>query len=308
VTSQNEQNEEKRQVSLEVKSAALRSYNSALLVWRYVLGSLALDLMIFSFGISSFLFADLSQEQATTNFKIMLLLALLGILAISKDRLIDALGTFRKARFKTAGFLQRYSVPVMILIALIILTDSLFRIDAFNLVSILVSLIIAVGAAVSIYHSFKESNASSLELSKNRLLLMQQINQQIYLLHIIPMFLTRGISLLAALTFIPGDGQAHMFALGFTASLVLLLALMPQQEQFVTTCRSCTSWISRALKEFDSCPLCAYADFKEKKEEPEIEVTEKPQPARLEALKDIKDKIRKRFSKQSENKVKKPTF
>jgi len=301
VTSRNDekQNDDKRQISLDIKKAGLNSYQSALLIWRYVFVSLPLDILIALYALSSLLMPGFTGEYTENLSRIILLLALIGILAIGKERLIDTMGSLRRARMKTAGVLQRYSLPVIILLALVILAESLFRIDTLNLVSIVVSIAIAIGAAISVYHTFQESSASNTELANDRLLFMERINKQILLLHVIPIFSTRAISLIAALIYLPTEGQGHMFILAFLASAALLLALMPQQEQFISTCKTCTFWIPRALREFDNCPLCASSEF-QKPEEAQPEFT--PEQSLKERLQAMKDHLQQSLSSKTKKK------
>ncbi len=230
-------------------------------IWDYILLSLPLDLLLL-------LLPHLRLEIYETplsdirHFGLLLgSLLFVGsiLLWVLRDAILDLL-------FALTHIQQRLAVttlwPVLALIGIVAVTTLLELASHFseiNLTSVVVTILVLFGTVSSILKAARERRSQATELSRDRTGKIEQANQIMGTLSLLPMGFTRLASLILVLTLVTTNSSFFEVLFAAGSAGILLLAFKPTFEQFTFACARCGILTSRALKAGSFCPMCLMA-------------------------------------------------
>lgn len=217
-------------------------------IWWYVLISLPIDLLIIGetphISFAEEIFGILVFASFVSLWRRKLFIA--G-LAATKWR--------RRLFSKTGKWTPLFLLGVM---SIFLLAESLTKGDSEAFIGTIVSLIIGVGGLLPAYKSIKEKLLTDTQRNKNRLVALKFLEDQalgLCIASFIPARLisTIGIFAVADYPYIPT-----------LLSLILLILLRPQREDFEIYCPRCFSRTSIAFSGVPYCHACSRKAFREK--------------------------------------------
>ena len=158
-------------------------------------------------------------------------------------------------------WIKPYVAIGAVLIAGLSVFEVLFRAHKAGAQAIVVALIVALPTIIAVRRMIRETNARNKSFEQDRVLWVNQINIQNFIIAVLPMAAARAVSILGVLRCLSSDNPWLWYALPLSFSLVLLIASYPAREHFVVTCSNCGQWTTRALKGLGFCPSCAVEKF-----------------------------------------------
>lgn len=242
-------------------------FGLARVVFFLCLASLPFDLLIASFEL------EMTEQARRRSELVSGILALAAVASIRKEPLLDLFLSALDARDRMLARLGNRTAWVFLgMVALIALVEAFARASQ-NAAGLVVGLLFAAGAIASAWKALKEKSALERSVRSDPILWLDNANIAIAAISILPLIVTRAISLIAAF-----DAGYRNVLPYWLVSVLLLLALAPQHEDFLVTCRRCAGWTSRALKNRGYCQFCARELFQPITPEPEMEAVGGPAP------------------------------
>lgn len=181
-----------------------------------------------------------------------------------REQLIDGFERLRSYQHRISSSGLKHSKFAIAALILLIILETSIRLGKFGLIALMAGAFVAYRAYQSLRETFSAQRARLEQIERDRTLLLDTMNRQIFLFSVIPVGCARMASLLAALTAFATTHDLLWWAPFGAASLVLMLSHYPQQEHFLIQCKRCSRWTSRALKSYGYCPVCSREEFQVK--------------------------------------------
>lgn len=211
----------------------------------------------------------ISSVDLTDGFALLGILAIAGLFRDSTLRILEKLWS---TRGKLADFRHRHGKTLIIVFTLLAAFEAILHFGQFGWIVIAAVAFVSYRAFGELSRLLRESRSREEQIDRDRLLLLEQRNLQVFYLVITPILAARlyvGIAAVAAsqqpLTADRWLEYLTVFAIG----LVSLLALRPELETFVTRCPRCARPGSRVLASLGGCPACARESFQVHREKPQ---------------------------------------
>lgn len=239
------------------KRGALEYFEQAQLFWKVALASLPLDALLATLRLDLHLPAKTLANLQFASYG-LLVAASLFLFRESVTTAIEKLHDFRRFVLNLKLYQSRL---ILLGIGLVIAVELAYRFGNFGWVAFAAAALIALRAARSVSKTFKKQHERYRALEQDKTLLLDALNAQLFVLSIFPIVTARLAALVSAIVALAtSQSLGDWLPVGMT-SLVLLLAVMPQEEDFIARCPRCSRWTSRALKQRGYCPVCAREQF-----------------------------------------------
>lgn len=230
-------------------------FHKAKSTWYLFFLSLPIDIIIFNLGIGA---SWLPKSQQTLSLIILVLLGI-SVLALLRNYILMGFSLakhFRNRLIVRSGKLAFWVIAVIVVGFLF--TEAYLRQSKGTWLSVLFSVLAAVGAAIPAMHAIKERLLIEKRKDRNRLLWFEESDRQRYASVMIPVFIARALSLLAAIYYYTLED----YLLYFVLALCMLLLFEPKESDFFVLCKRCLSKTSRSLAGLRYCPKCARVKFR----------------------------------------------
>ena len=244
-----------------VRYTSIFFHRRALQLWQICVVSLPLDLLLLLVHVR---ISPRLLELFT------MLLALLTCGFIAREQVLDAADAVRTTIEYTRRSLKKYSWLGALFFFALAMAEMALKMGAQGvrslglipiLIAAIVLIIVATGAVRAIRKQMREQMQRLARLNSDRIYWVEQVNTQIFILSIIPIVGARVTAFLSILTLRGQPAPAWHPISYLILALLCLLAAYPYREHFVTQCRRCGFWTSRALKGLRFCPQCDMRAF-----------------------------------------------
>lgn len=244
--------------------SAIELYDNTKLIWKLLLVSLPIDLLVVSLELR------IALSPSLLSFLELASLAGLSIAALFllRDSMIDGLDKLEAFQHRAMKFSIAHSKAIFFVIAAVTTVEIIFHVGGFGIIAIIPASILALRASRAIKKSLGEHHERFLAFERDQVLLLNSLNKRLFTLSITPLVFARVASLCAAVAVLATSHSIGAWLPYGGAALVLLCTFFPQEEDFVIRCRKCSRWTSRALKSKGYCPVCSREEF-QLKEMPE---------------------------------------
>jgi hypothetical protein len=244
---------------LPVRSTGLKvleNFERSQFLWTLALASLPVDCLIVLSGLQIAL-----PPQTQMNLQI----AALALLVISaafllREPLITALDKLQSFQYSITKLSIKHSKIIFLVIAAATAFEIILRFGRFGVLALAAAAFVSFKAVRAIRANFKDQKQKFEAFERDKLLLVEKMDRQLFLISLLPIFTARLASLAAALVALPSHDIYVWLPFG-AVSLVLLFTFMPQREDFIVRCSRCSRWTSRSLQGKGQCPICAREEF-----------------------------------------------
>jgi hypothetical protein len=173
------------------------------------------------------------------------------------------LRTLHAGRFHYEKLLKQTQAYAGWGIALILLVSGfeLFtNMGQFGIYVLLGALIVGIRSFYVARRSLNEQQQKRAAIQRDKTLLIDVLNQELFLTNIIPILAARisglGFSLMAMHNNVPTSSLFEV-----ATSTLLFFVLSPKPDDFVAHCQRCARWTSKRLALYGYCPHCGREQF-----------------------------------------------
>lgn len=237
--------------------SVLYHFHRALSIWQWLLLSFVIDVCL----LSSVIPFPLSERSIERLHYTGLALLIIGALGLIREPVLDRLDWVRTRYDRLTAKTQKYSWIGALVAVAAALFEIVIRFGSIGVIVVLACLLVGLRSFFIAKKTLNEHMRQRQAKLNDRVLLLDDLNQQLFLTSIVPFISVRAGSLFLSLQ---AQAQGLSFLDGIVycgAALLLFLALMPQREDFVCACPRCARWTSRALKHLGYCPVCTRQEF-----------------------------------------------
>jgi uncharacterized membrane protein YuzA (DUF378 family) len=219
------------------------------LTWEWLLASAPLDLAVMYLREPP---APNALEGQQDLLVVLLLVAGAGLLREQFFSLVAGLRGFQKK------MTSRHVIWLLVGLAVLGLVEIASRLLTSRLSSSLLAILgFAAVAAVSALRNAREMKKHGEKFLKDRFAQVEQANQLHLGLVVGPLVAARAV---AVVTSLYAEDSISLIA-GTLGSIALLLALYPQEADFMAPCPRCSRMTSRVVKADGCCPQCSPEKF-----------------------------------------------
>ncbi|MBX7144506.1 MAG: hypothetical protein K1X79_08665 [Oligoflexia bacterium] len=226
-------------------------------IWHWLLVSFAIDLVLLCSQIA-IPFTEHALERLHYSGLALLIIGSLGLL---REPIIDRLDWVRTRYDDITSKTQRYSWIGALIAVAAALFEIVLRFGSVGILVIVACLLVGIRSFYSAQKTLREHMALRQQRRNDRVLLLDDLNRQLFLASIVPMACVRASSLLLILQTQAVADSTDQGLIYIGAAILVFLALLPQREHFVCSCPRCARWTSRALKHLGYCPVCTREKF-----------------------------------------------
>ncbi len=239
---------------------------------RSLIASLPFDIILASLVVPASFPPHLIEFMRTASLGLLVIAAMF----IFRERILDGTDKLRKLQHYLSSLGTKHSKAVIGIIIAITLAELAVRLGNIGVFAVLAGLVVAYRAYKALDRTLAEQQLKLEALERDRTLLLDNLNRQIFLFSLMPLGCARTASLLAALVVLSTTHNTLDWLPYGASALVLLVALFPEQEDFLIRCKRCSRWTSRALKTYGFCPICSREEFQIKASPKEDTLPKKP--------------------------------
>lgn len=257
----------------QVSRPSILYFNRAERWWHIAAVSLPID-ALFLLLITPGAFPPLSTDFFEQCAIVLGAVALAGLF---RDTMLRVLETVWGGRGKLSEFRRRYGRTLIIGFTILAAAEAFIHFGQFGWLVLAAVGVVSMRAFHELSKLLQEARAREDLLDRDKLILLEQRNFQVFCVVITPILAARlygFIGAIAATQQTLPETRWTAYLTAFVLGLAGLLALRPEREDFVTRCPRCSRPGSRVLRSFGGCPDCTREQF---------QITEvKPQPIRAE--------------------------
>lgn len=253
-TEENEQARKNR--LLAVRTEPERYWTRASNIWAALLITIPIDgfLALVEFPFEEpLMLAKLLEHVA-------ILLGLIALFSTNTEALTNVASNIRKLQGRFAGS-KLGSVLTIVFVVLATFSEILLKITEIGLLPLILLTTAILAGVPSILESLSQQKANQQDQERDGILWLESANAQLFYMLLAPIFCARLISFLGAARASISATPEWTFLLYASSSVVLLLALRPQREDYLAPCLRCRHIASRVLQDRESCTVCARDEF-----------------------------------------------
>jgi hypothetical protein len=131
-----------------------------------------------------------------------------------------------------------------------------------GIVPFVVLVLMILGGLPSFVSTRKKNREHLKRLKQSRVYWIEQFNQNLFLLRILPYLVVRCLTFVAAINASVWDKGWQYYAPFAALALIYLSLSYPRKGDFFTNCRKCRKATSRIFSEFHGCPTCEREAFR----------------------------------------------
>ncbi|NLF25613.1 MAG: hypothetical protein GX589_08175 [Deltaproteobacteria bacterium] len=224
-------------------------YKLSRLIWDIAMLSLPLDALLL-FSADKLRYVPISSESLSLFMAAVLLLTLVFS---ATEFWLEALYKLKRLREEYPNF-RRVLVWSGVALATAMLLIELYATLRRGTVERIAAILLAYAGAAwglfsaSVQPATNQDGAAAKAVSGE---------EEVFYLSLVMIFLGRLVSCLGALYAVRSGAGWSIYFLGLLAALLLLFVFLPQRENFISSCKGCAKWTSRAWQSSGFCLACS---------------------------------------------------
>lgn len=233
--------------------------------WRAATVSLPLDALVVMFLPASFPPGPAMESL----FRLQMVCLAAAALGLFRENIFELLERIWLGRTTIAEYRKRYGPYVIAAFVALSLVELYIQLGSFGWIVVVIIIAASLRSIGEIRRTLAASRERDSAFKRDRLLLLEERNLQVFLLAAAPILGARLFGLtgavLAAAEALP-ERRFEGYLTAALPALVLLLSLYPHREHFIARCPRCARAGSRVLASLGGCPACAREEFQIKDE------------------------------------------
>ena len=229
-------------------------------LWRIAIISLPVDALIL-LTLPPYLIANETIGGLRT---LSLVCGALGLLGLCGDSLFRALELLWGTRRSVSDFRRRHGTALVVVFTVLIGIEVILHFGQFGWIVLGILAVIGIRAFRELSRLLEESQAREAAIDRDRLILLEQRNTQVFGLNVAPILAARLYGFFGAVCasqVSSGGEKWGSYLTVFVVTCAGLLALAPEPHQFIDRCPRCSRRGSRVLRSLGGCPACLREEF-----------------------------------------------
>jgi hypothetical protein len=165
-------------------------------------------------------------------------------------------------------FRRRHGTLLILLFTALVMFETVIHFGQFGWIVVGIVALVGLRSFRELSRLLDESKSRQSAIDRDRLILLDQRNAQVFWTIILPILAVRLYGLLGAVCASQGGAAGDRwleYGMIFAVAGLGLLALLPHPEHFILRCPRCSRRGSRVLRSLGGCPACAREEFQVRK-------------------------------------------